>query len=78
MTNKQIITLSGFGDFYENDDGLMDLFNKAKEHNIECYATYYDHELKGDADTIEQITKELWGMSRDEWAENALIEEVIN
>lgn len=74
---KQIITLSGFGEFYENDEGAKNLFLTAKKHGVECYATYYDHELKGEADAIEKVTEELWSMSREEWADNGLIETLL-
>lgn len=72
------ITLSGFGDFSENPEGEEALEKSAKAHGIEFYPTYYDHELKGERDAIECITKDLWGMKSDEWAENALYETKID
>lgn len=72
MTTQKI-TLAGFGTFDENDGMLEDITALAKKHNVEFYPTYYDHELKGDADIIEKITMELWNMPRDQWEENALI-----
>lgn len=72
---KQTITLSGFGDFQDNEEGLKDLVLCARKHKIEFYPTYYDHELKGDRDTIEKITMELWGMPQTQWSENALYED---
>lgn len=73
MTTQQI-TLSGFGDFSENAEGLKDLKKSAKAHNVQFYSTYYDHELKGNRSDIEAITMELWSMPADQWADNALIE----
>lgn len=73
MKTKQI-TLSGFGTFDENEQDLLALKKAAKKHKVEFYATYYDHELKGDKVEIEAITEELWSMSSDEWADNALTE----
>ncbi len=72
--NMEKITLGGFGDFSENEEGLKDLQEAAKVHGLECYPTYYDHELKGEADKIEALTQDLWGMPRDQWSENALTE----
>lgn len=67
------ITLAGFGDI---DEALEeDLTALAKEHGVKFYPTYYDWEMKGDADEIEKITMEMWSMPRDEWSEN-LLEEV--
>ena len=74
---KQIITLSGFGDFEENDGMLEDITSLAKKYKLEFYPTYYDHELRGDAQAIEKITMELWSMPRDQWADNALFETVL-
>lgn len=71
------ITLSGFGDFSEDATGLRDLRGACKRHKVSCTPTYYDHELRGDADAIEAITMELWGMPRDQWADNALNEELV-
>lgn len=73
----QIITLSGFGEFYENEEGLKELQACAKKHSVAFYPTYYDHELKGDAQAIENITMELWSMPRSNWTENALFETSI-
>ncbi len=74
----QQITLSGFGDFHENEEDLKDLQETATRHGVEFYPTYYDHELKGNADDIEAVTKDLWGMPREQWEDNNLIEEIIN
>lgn len=74
---NQLITLSGFGDFDENEDGLRELIVTAKKHNVEFYPTYYDHELKGTKEAIEAITLELWSMPRDQWVENALTETIL-
>lgn len=68
------ITLSGFGDFSEDAEGKKTLFKAAKSYGLECYPTYYDHELRGNADTIEKLTLDLWSMARDEWEDNALTE----
>lgn len=70
----ETITLAGFGDFSEDEAGLIDLQNTARAHGVEFYPTYYDHELKGSAKEIEAITQELWSMPRDQWAENNLFE----
>ena len=75
---NQTITLSGFGDFHSNEEGINDLQACAKRHSVDFYPTYFDHELKGDAQAIEKITIELYGMPRDQWAENALYETIIN
>jgi len=71
------ITLSGFGDFSENEADLIDLMESARKHGVEFYPTYYDHELKGTRGAIEAVTQDCWGMSRDEWSENALTETEI-
>lgn len=73
-----IITLSGFGDFSEDKAGYRELKRAAESHGVKFYATYYDHELQGTPEAIEAITKELWGMPRDQWGENALTETPID
>jgi len=74
--NQKIITLSGLGDFSEdeNQDKYNDIKRAAKKHHVEFYPTYYDHELKGAPDAIEALTQELWSMPRDQWADNNLTE----
>ena len=71
------ITLGGFGSFSEDEAGRAELERVAKEHGVEFYPTYYDHELKGDAKEIEAITQEIYGMKRDEWSDNNLTETQI-
>lgn len=71
------ITLSGFGTFEDNEEQLKELKEISKKNNVECYATYYDHELKGEVNAIESILKEMYGMTRDQWNENALQETVL-
>lgn len=74
----EIITLAGFGDFSGDDGGEereQDIREAAERLGLEFYPTYYDHELKGDADAIEKLTKELWSMGRDEWPDNGLTEQ---
>lgn len=73
----KIITLSGFGDFSEDEAARIDLEDAAKAHGIKFYPTYYDHELMGDRKEIEAITQELWNMSSDEWTENNLFETAV-
>lgn len=68
ITAKKTITLAGFGEL-ESDDAEM-LRRFAAENNVEFYPTYYDHELRGDADAIEEVTQSMWGMSSAEWADN--------
>ncbi len=73
----ELITLAGFGDFSEDPEMENDIREAAKRYGLEFYPTYYDHELKGDAAQIEALTRDLWGMDRDEWSENALHEDPV-
>ncbi len=73
--SKKIITLSGFGTFDGNEEALQDMKAIAKRYGIEFCTTYYDHELRGSADDIERVTLGLWGMKRDDWADNGLTEQ---
>lgn len=70
------ITLEGFGELDEDGDREQ-LAEAAERHGVEFYAGYYDHGLKGDPKKIEALTMDLWGMPRDQWAENALIEHKV-
>ncbi len=73
----EMITLAGFGDFSEDPEREKDIREAAERLGLAFYPTYYDHELKGDAEAIEKLTEELWSMGRDEWSENALHEEPV-
>jgi len=70
----KIITISGLGDFSDDEEELKNLKRTCKAHKVALYPTYYDWEMKGIREDIEAVTQAMWSMPRDQWSDNNLIE----